>query len=105
MDENLKKLKLGDTFDNGSLFEVNHKVTTETTKQNKITSRILQYDTKAKMLRNTREIKSLRFEAENMVTGGVSYDPIIRDMETTVDLVAGTYTYLRIEVKELLNPL
>ena len=25
MEENLKKLKLGDTFDNGSLFETKHK--------------------------------------------------------------------------------
>ena len=53
MDENLKELKLGDTFDNGSLYKTKHRAEmaeTETSKQNKITARIRQTDTREKML-------------------------------------------------------
>ena len=50
-------------------------------------------------------MKSLKFEAENIVTQGISYALLFRNNKADIDLLGGTYSYLRIEAAGLVSPL
>ena len=57
------------------------------------------------MKENVKELRTLKFEASTIVKGPIGHILMIRDQITEIDLIEGTFSFFRVEVKGLLNPL
>ena len=88
MAENITKLKICDTFENGTLFESANKSSKQDIKNKRITlskhtnasaSEIKKFDAVSEIEKNEKELKTLKFEADNVVSAGLSHVLIPRD--------------------------
>ena len=111
MEENIDKLKQhGETFESAGIF----KTTNRTVRESKAfslkgltsasTATIQHYDTKKQLNRNGKEIKSLYFEALNVVSSGMTHEMISRNDALSFEIVEGTYNFFKINARGFLSP-
>ena len=100
MSENLKKLSLKNTIE--KYCPNNDEDDLATTK---LKNSIQQFDVKQQLNENVRKFKSLNFEVQNTVTQGISYTVIKRNVNTSIDILGGTYKYFKIHTIGVLYPL
>ena len=67
--------------------------------------KIKNYDASSHILRNIKELKTLEFQVQNLVTEGINHLVVTKNQVHHIDLIEGTHSFVLVEAKQILSPI